>query len=472
MNLLIITQKIDIDDPVLGFFHGWVSEFSKNFEKITVICLEKGKHSLPTNVEVLSLGKEEGQSKFKYIFRFYKYIFRFRKDHDSVFVHMNQEYILLGGILWSLWHKKVSMWRNHHAGSFFTNLAVYLSDIVFCTSKYSYTAKFKKTVLMPVGIDTNLFTVNNLVTPKSNSILFLGRVSPVKNVHIFIEALKLLNKKGVDFSASIYGDSLPKDLAYYESLQNTVKVESLDGKIKFEKGIPNYRTVDIYNQHEIFVNLSSSGMYDKTIFEAMACGCTVFASNDNLKGQIDNFFIVCQDSPADLSTRLQKYIESKNSLDTPSFKDISQHQSLLSLSQKIKEYLSIDSNFKNKVGQILRYLISGAVVVAVDILFLHFFTNVFGIWYLLSSVVAFMIAFVVSFLLQKFWTFTNKSLAKIKGQLFKYFVASLVNLVVNTIMLYVFVDIFKINYNLGQVVTVGIIAVFLFFVYRDKIFNN
>jgi len=32
MKLLILTQKVDIDDDVLGFFHGWLEEFAKNVE--------------------------------------------------------------------------------------------------------------------------------------------------------------------------------------------------------------------------------------------------------------------------------------------------------------------------------------------------------------------------------------------------------------------------------------------------------
>jgi hypothetical protein len=60
MKLLIITQKVDINDPILGFFHRWIEEFAKHCEKITVICLYKGTYNLPNNVKVLSLGKEEG----------------------------------------------------------------------------------------------------------------------------------------------------------------------------------------------------------------------------------------------------------------------------------------------------------------------------------------------------------------------------------------------------------------------------
>ena len=58
MKLLIVTQAIDSEHPILGFFHRWVEEFAKHCEHVHVICLQAGKHSLPANVTVHSLGKE------------------------------------------------------------------------------------------------------------------------------------------------------------------------------------------------------------------------------------------------------------------------------------------------------------------------------------------------------------------------------------------------------------------------------
>ena len=145
---------------------------------------------------------------------------------------------------------------------------------------------------MPVGVDTNLFKPKSYNLKPKSSILFLGRIAPSKNVDIFVEALGLLKKRGVIFSASIYGDALPKDAVYYEKLKSRAREIGLENILKFHVGVPNHQTPPIYNQHEIFVNLSSSGMYDKTIFEAMACGCLVLVSNDNLKGQIDDRLII------------------------------------------------------------------------------------------------------------------------------------------------------------------------------------
>ena len=218
---------------------------------------------------------------------------------------MNQEYILFCGLFWKILGKKVYMWRNHHSGSIFTDIAAIFCDGIFCTSRYSYTSKYKKTKLMPVGIDTNLFKRDDSIIKKPSSVLFIGRISPVKKPHILLEALWELHKKGIDFNTGFYGDHLPKDEIYYNSLKRKVMEYNLSSKVFFYKGVPNRETVKIYNQYQISVNLSSSGMYDKTIFEAMACQSLVLVSNENLRGLIDDLFILKQDDVSELGRKLE-----------------------------------------------------------------------------------------------------------------------------------------------------------------------
>jgi len=102
MKLLIVTQVVDTEHPILGFFHRWVIEFAKHVEELHVIALQVGKYDLPENVHLHSLGKEEGVGKFSYVLRFYKYIWKYRKEYDHVFVHMSAEYVVLAGWLWRL----------------------------------------------------------------------------------------------------------------------------------------------------------------------------------------------------------------------------------------------------------------------------------------------------------------------------------------------------------------------------------
>ena len=157
MRLLIVTQAVDLNDPILGFFHSWIEELAKRCESVHVICLKEGRHNLPANVRIHSLGKESGVSRLHYIWRFYKYIWVLRNEYDTVFVHMNQEYVLLGGKFWRLWRERIILWRNHKMGSIWTHIAGFFAHTVCYTSPSAYVASFKNAVHMPIGIDTDVF---------------------------------------------------------------------------------------------------------------------------------------------------------------------------------------------------------------------------------------------------------------------------------------------------------------------------
>lgn len=307
-KLLVITQKIDLKDPVLGFFHRWTEEISKKYESVIVICLEKGESKLPDNVKVLSLGKEERQSRLQYLVHFYWYILYERNNYDGVFVHMNQQYVILGSLFWKLFHKKIYMWRNHVSGGLQTKLAVRISDQVFCTSAFSYTARYQKTLLMPVGIDTDIFRRKKEVQKIPRSILFLSRIAPIKKPDVLLKALAEIKKKGGSFTASFYGDALPKDEGYRSELLKIVEDNNLGNNVTFYPGIPNSETIDVYNSHKVFVNLSPNGLYDKTIFEAMACQTLILASNKDLAQIVWSDFIFDEDDIMGLALKLEKIL--------------------------------------------------------------------------------------------------------------------------------------------------------------------
>ncbi len=339
MRLLIITQAVDLDSPILGFFHRWITEFSKYAERIEVICLESGKFNLPDNVRVHSLGKENGVSRLGYVVNFYRHIWRLRKDYDTVFVHMNQEYVLLGGAFWRMMGKKTLLWRNHKQGNFFTQVSVWLSHKVFCTAPESYTARFKKTSLMPVGIDTDVFRRRLDIQKMPRSILFLGRISPVKRVERFIEVLSEMKEQGQSFRALIVGDSAPLDREYGGGIKRLAA--RVGGEVSFRRGVRNEDVADIYNAHELYVNLTPSGSMDKTIFEAMSCETLVLAANQALRGSIDDRLILGE-KESQISQRIDAILslpeEEKESLTSSLRAFVVQTHSLERLARNLFEY--------------------------------------------------------------------------------------------------------------------------------------
>lgn len=298
MNILIITQSVDKNNSVLGFFQSWIYEFSKKVAKVTVICLEEGEHNLPSNVTVLSLGKEKSKSKnsrFKklhFIINFYHYIFAKRREYDAVFVHMNQEYVLLGGLIWRILGKRILLWRNHPKGGLLTRIAVYLSNRVYCTSTNSFTARYSKTMIMPVGIDTGLFKPDNQISKIPNSILSIGRIAPIKNIHVLVSALGVLRDLGVDFVAHIYGGFSEVDKVYYERVVQMIVDLNLASSVSLLGPLKHDETIPEYLKHEVFVNLTEAGSFDKTILESMSCGLKVVTLNPMLKGHLNDTWIV------------------------------------------------------------------------------------------------------------------------------------------------------------------------------------
>ena len=120
----------------------------------------------------------------------------------------------------------------------------------------------------------------------------------------------------------------------------------------------------------------------------------------------------------------------------------------------------------------IKYLITGATVATTDLLILFLFTDIFGLWYLFSATIAFIIAFFVSFFLQKYWTFQERSHDRALKQLIFCVVLFMINVAINASGMYVLVDIMKLNYLLAQFFTLGSIAAGNFFVYRYLIFKS
>ena len=121
MKILIVTQVVNTEHPILGFFHRWIEEFAKHYELVHVVCLEEGTHALPANVTIHSLGKETSKNKFLYLLKFYKQIWQLRGEYDVVFVHMNQLYVVLGYPVWKLLRKKMSVVHTRQHITFFKN---------------------------------------------------------------------------------------------------------------------------------------------------------------------------------------------------------------------------------------------------------------------------------------------------------------------------------------------------------------
>lgn len=307
-NLLIITQKVDENDQLLGFFIDWLIGFSKRFNKIIIICLEKGEFNLPDNIKVLSLGKERGASKIKQLLNFYRLVFNLSKEYDAVFVHMNPIWVVLGGFFWrQFFRKKIIFWYTHKAITLKLRLAELFADVILTASKESFRLPSKKVNIVGHGIDTNLFRPDSGKKKGDIKILSIGRIAPIKNYEILIEAAKILAAQKLKFSITVIGEpAVEKDRKYEAKIKDKIKNLGLESYFDF-LGKINYKDlIQYYQSHNLFIHSSKTGSVDKALLEAMASGMNVLSSNDAATVFLPRDLIFAEDSPQELAEKIKK----------------------------------------------------------------------------------------------------------------------------------------------------------------------
>jgi putative flippase GtrA len=117
-----------------------------------------------------------------------------------------------------------------------------------------------------------------------------------------------------------------------------------------------------------------------------------------------------------------------------------------------------------------KFLLSGLVGLSVN---LGVFRSLYvlGVPYLAGSAVAFSIALVVGFVLQKYWTFGERTPERARTQFVLYAMLALCNLAVNTLIVYALVEYAGAHYLIAQTVGAGLVAFVSYFVYRLYIFR-
>ena len=297
MKLLITTQAVDRNDPILGFFHGWLLEFAKHFERVEVICLREGVHELPENVHVHSLGKERGVNYARYLIRLFYFAWTLRWEYDVVFSHMNPHYIVLVGWLFAFMGKPMFFWRNHARMNVMTRIAARFARRVFYTSPFACTRIFPHALQMPVGIDTEVFKPVRGDETKEKSLLFFGRLSPVKRPELFIRAVNKLPA----YTVHVYGDVQNGNAGYDAELR-----KSAEKHIQFHDAVTNREAPKIYSAHEIYVNLTPEGSMDKTVLEAASCGSLVLVTNTSFRGMVPDVCLLPSDTDTDIREGIER----------------------------------------------------------------------------------------------------------------------------------------------------------------------
>lgn len=317
--------------------------------------------------------------------------------------------------------------------------------------------------------------------------LMVARLEKEKDIDTAIRAFKkVLDKIDVEDPEQsrrtefiIVGDGGER-----ESLELLAKNLKLENRIRFVGWQNDLNR--FYEEADIYISTSLYEGYGMSIVEAALCGLALVISDTGVAGGLfkdGEAAIVCKQKDvagfadamfklaSDRSQRFRlgeraKSVARKNQTNLADYLN-KYKQSVIDASQFFNSGHGI---FKKNI--LLRYLVAGITGAATQIGLLYVFTDIVGLWYLYSSIFSFLTAIIVSFLLQKFWTFADKNTNKMHHQFGKYMVVAILGLLVNTLAMFLLVDLLFLWYILAQIITGAIIAVMNFLMYKFFIFHK
>jgi len=111
---------------------------------------------------------------------------------------------------------------------------------------------------------------------------------------------------------------------------------------------------------------------------------------------------------------------------------------------------------KESLKQFFKFAIVGVLNTFINMGVLYVFTEYLKVYYIVSAIFAFLVAVTNSFILNKIWTFKEDIKDKTTKKYSKFFIISVLALITNLSLLYVFTEVFKFYYLISQVIAIAV----------------
>ena len=121
------------------------------------------------------------------------------------------------------------------------------------------------------------------------------------------------------------------------------------------------------------------------------------------------------------------------------------------------------------VNQLTKYTITGVVSNIIEFLLIYLLTDCVQIWYIYSNVMASTTALTLSFFVNNYWTYGKKKIEL--RSIISLLLVHLANIVIDSLLLYVFTSVFLFYYLLSKVFVVGFSYIRNFFISKYFIYK-
>ena len=195
-NLLYLNLSVDEKDVSLGFAKTWTDQFSKNFDNVDIITLNKPVENIEyQNVKIYGITKDDKSTKFNKYKQIKNIIQKLTTEtnYDLCFSHMSPLLIVLTRIYSNTKNIPKVLWYTHPKPKELSKraillLSLFFSNKVVTASNSSFPYKSKKVNVIGHAIDNELF-LSEREKVLNKSFIILSRISKSKNISDIIFTL-------------------------------------------------------------------------------------------------------------------------------------------------------------------------------------------------------------------------------------------------------------------------------------------
>lgn len=122
--------------------------------------------------------------------------------------------------------------------------------------------------------------------------------------------------------------------------------------------------------------------------------------------------------------------------------------------------------------QMFRYVFVGGTAFAVDFFFLYFFSDICGIYYLISGVLSFIISVLVNYWMSTVWVFNQDNINNKLLEFNLFLAISTIGLVFTEILLWLFTDVCGLHYLISKIIAAAIVMFWNFIARRVMFYGK
>jgi glycosyltransferase involved in cell wall biosynthesis len=307
MRLLLVNYSMDRNSPVLAWQQRLASELARSCERVVVLTEERGDFESAENLDVHCVPRAFCRAplrwlELKWLMVFPVALWCRRHRFDACFVHMNAAWVYRLWPCLRAFGVPTLLWYAHGTATWRLRLAHRCADRVVTSTPEGFRIPSRKVEVIGQAIDTETFrppapaaletsrsgaqievTSQARATPAHAEIAYVGRIAPRKRIALLVDVLAALVELApqIAFRLRLVGPTLRRrDREYAGRVRDRARRLGVEERVAWDGPVASADTALVYRSAFVHLNVSQTGSMDKTVLEALACGCPVLTSNE------------------------------------------------------------------------------------------------------------------------------------------------------------------------------------------------